>query len=1400
MAKDTHALFHETWLGEVQPLEGLTFSVPVLVDGGVMQRLSAAEAREFNDYVTRAARADDHPDKQEGSAQLLDLRALLLGFCGWTEAELHAGEQLPDDLVLRIAEEGTELRPTLAIPHGANPNAADSEAPGEVAPTPLEAGEQTPASRAGAAYQLLAWELPPGLDLDASESETTDWHYPPSAKLERLLRETRVPIGLLSNGDALRLLYCPHGQATGWVTFHVDYMASTDGRDMLSALRELLHADRVMGGMPDTPTTLELLQQSRERQADVTTRLGEQVLEALQILLEGFEAAAARDGDAVLREAMHQAGNHVYEGLLTVMLRLIFALYAEDRALLPVEHPIYAGHLSVGGLYDALVADADAYGDTMEQRFGAWPRLIMLFRALYFGLEFRDPGKAPLDEHATLSMPPHRGRLFNPENYAFLEGCVPAGGAPVSPEDRASTRLPSISDGVIYRVLRRLLFLDGQRLSYGALEEEQLGSVYEGLMGYAIERRMTTSICLAPSRVWVSPAELLERPRATRVRWLQDLSVASAGAKRLAEAVEQVEDEHAGKGLNAAVLTKLREFSIAPTGRRAGRQRGREQLAAEVEPDRLVIQPGEERRRTSSHYTPRSLSGPIVARTLEPLLAAMRAKAARERPEEPDPQPTAEELLSLKICDPAMGSGAFLVEACRFLAKQVVAAWARRGELAAIVEESGDDTAKRKPEQLAMRMVAQRCVYGVDKNPLAVELGKLSLWLLTLARGQTFTFLDHCLKAGDSLVGLTKGQLLAMDWSVRDEDAAPAKKGKAQQAEAQLGFFDGQARRALDKATIARRKLAELAKRGHLDGVERHQHELHIEAERALERVRDVADILLSSYFFPYEEREKLAPKFLFDGKKISDKDRQACLRRVRDELSFWLQAADAPRLPKGLELRRELVRECIRPMHWEMEFPEVFSADRKEALADGGVGRVWVDAVIGNPPFVHGKGISTNFGPSYSEWLGMAYSANKNADISALFFRRAHWLLGQHGTSGLVATNTISQGDTRIAGLQILVDSGAQIYDAVTDLKWPVKGVNVSVSVVHIAIGKPGFSTSGCRLNGQDVAQINSQLRSSSERASPSNLEVNAGRSFVGSFVLGKGFVLTPEERASLIARNKRNAERMPPYVSGDDLNSSPSNTPSRYVIDFWDFDITKAMSWPDLFKIVEKDVKPDRSKQKRKMLRERWWQYADKRPGLYRAIRKHPRCLVRSTVSKHGVFLFQPTDRVFSHNTVVFDIQSYSAFGVLQSRIHEHWVARHSSSLETRQSYRPSDCFETFPFPDEHTLAETAPLESIAKRLYETRAAFMLVTDQGLTKTYNALKDPSDTTPEVEELRHLHEQLDRAVLDAYGQSQIAVPPYVGATPEQLERFEDQVLDFLFTRNAKLAAQEAKAQTRAKS
>ncbi|MCP4660389.1 MAG: N-6 DNA methylase, partial [bacterium] len=450
------------------------------------------------------------------------------------------------------------------------------------------------------------------------------------------------------------------------------------------ALVMLLSLQRFFGVAPEHQLPA-LLVASRKRQADVTNDLAAQVFGAMVDLLRGFEAAAERDASQVFDEVVRRDDDHVYGGLLSVLLRLVFLLYAEDKELLPTDDDLYAEHLSVFALFEDLQADYGAYPDSMDRRFGAWARLVSLFRAVHYGVR-----------HGDFVLPARRGQLFDPDTHPFLEGRALGGSAPFTmAESRAAVRLPTVDDLTVYRVLRKLVVFEGQRLSYATLDVEQIGSVYEALMGYHVVRVFSDAVCLRPSRAWVEAKDVLEVPVARRAKWLQETTgLAKAQAKKLHEALRDAVTED-------DVAAVLEGFRVKGTERaRTGR---------------LVVQPGAERRRTSSHYTPRSLSAPIVERTLEPLLRTMGEA------------PPAERILRLKVCDPAMGSGAFLVEACRYLADQVVAAWTRDDELDEVVREHGEDVWNH-----ARRLVAQRCLYGVDKNPFAVNLAKLSLWLVTM--------------------------------------------------------------------------------------------------------------------------------------------------------------------------------------------------------------------------------------------------------------------------------------------------------------------------------------------------------------------------------------------------------------------------------------------------------------------------------------------------------------------------------------------------------------------------------------------------------------------------------------------------------------------------------------------
>jgi hypothetical protein len=1296
--------YHKRWLDMLAPVEGLVVSVPVLVEAECMEKRDAELSRQLADDAAAVTRyvgktAAGHPRREIVS--LDDFLSRVLGL----DPELFArGDELPAELELYVPEGGETLRPSLALKKRGS--TSDASSPAEGVPD-----VSTPQSRAGEGFVMLVSDLP-GVPLDAVDRREGHWAYPPLAKFDRLLRACRVPIGLLTNREELRLVYAPHGESSGVLTFRVGDLAAVGGRDLLDAFVMLLSKQRFFGVQKERQLPA-LLRKSRAHQANVTTALADQVFEALALLLRGFERAAERDGQALLETPLAQGGDHVYGGLLTVLLRLVFLLYAEDRDLLPTKHAPYANDLSLLSLFGQLQADHAAFPDTMARRFGAWPRLLAVFRAVYFGARWGE-----------VVMPPRRGELFDPTRYPFLEGWGPEGGAPRSAKERALLRVPTVDDETLYGVLDKLLVLDGQRLSYRALDVEQIGSVYEKLIGYSVVRLDAPAVCLKPERVWVSAEQCRATTPARRAAWLQE--TASVAKKR----ATQLAAELAKAKTDGAVLDVLEAERV-----KGSERRGRGDY---------VLQPGTERRRTSSHYTPKSLTSPIVARTLEPLLRALGEA------------PASDQLLALKICDPAMGSGAFLVETCRFLADQVVAAWSREGKLEALRGKTDDVVLH------ARRLVAQRCLYGVDLNPFAVTLARLSMWLVTLAKDAPFTFVDHALRHGDSLVGLTLEQLRAFHW-------APPK-------QLELTSIAREVDAALEEARGYRERILALAEAG-AEATEEKEHLLR-DAELALERARIVGDLVIGAFFGH--------PK---------DKDRERARAERLEQVRAWFDGDGE--LPEELRAWREQARGLVKPFHWSIEFPEIFYAARPDPLQERQVtGAAFMDAFLGNTPFAGKNTVSDQHGDRYIPWLQVVHSGSHgNADYCAHFFRRAYDLLGSNGTLGFIATNTISQGDTRATSLHHLItrtENAVEIYDAVRSLMWP--GVaNVAVAVVHAAKGRT--RSGAARLDGETVPTINCRLRGKPERPDPVTLGANAGKSFVGSYVLGMGFTLTPEQREALVRKNPKNAERIFPYIGGEEVNTSPTQDFERNVINFGTKSLEQADEWPDLVRLLRDEVKPERDKNNRENYRNLWWRYAELRPGLYEAIAPLKRCLVNARVTKHLCFAFQPSARVFSDQLYVYPFEDLAHFAILQSRIHEPWARLLSSTLEDRLRYAASDCFETFPFPRDTALTHASPVEHAGKALYEARAKYMVDTQQGLTQTYNKLKDPEHSDARIVQLRRLHEAMDRAVLDAYGWGDLPVPPY--GTPvtaderRTLEQFEDEVIDRLFALNQQRAEEE---------
>ena len=441
----------------------------------------------------------------------------------------------------------------------------------------------------------------------------------------------QVPIGLLSNGTHLRLVYAPRGETSGNLTFPVQAMTEVAGRPIFAALQMLLSAERLFT-LPDKQRLPYILAESRKYQNLVSTKLAEQVLAALYELLRGFQAADDQRHGELLRDVLKDDPNQVYAGLLRVLLRLVFILYAEDRSLLSNDE-VYQKYYSVIGLFERLREDAGRYTDTMDHRFGAWAQLLTLFRLIYDG-----------GRHGGLKLLPRKGYLFDPDRYPFLEGRPK--GSMRQPGER--TEPPRVSDGVVFRVLQNLLILDGERLSYRTLDVEQIGSVYETMMGFNLEVAQGRSIAIKPTKPHGAPTtinleELLAAKPADRAKWLKEKSDQAVTGQAAAALKEAATPEDA-----VAALERKASFAATPRVVPAGA---------------MVLQPSDERRRSGSHYTPRTLTEPIVETTFRPILERL------------GPNPTPEQILDLKVCDPAMGSGAFLVAVCRFLAELLVRAW-----------------------------------------------------------------------------------------------------------------------------------------------------------------------------------------------------------------------------------------------------------------------------------------------------------------------------------------------------------------------------------------------------------------------------------------------------------------------------------------------------------------------------------------------------------------------------------------------------------------------------------------------------------------------------------------------------------------------------------------------------
>lgn len=1253
MAKlDPQVHAHLEWLGFVRPT-GLVVSAPALVRAGAILDQRDAEGQRLlraGLLAPNVARESASAFGDAADARIDDFDHFARTVLGWRfSPKGYAGvpmAPIPPELEVALPDAGELLRPDFAV------------------------RELEPATGA-AAWQLLVQVLPAGTDFDREANSSSRLELSAHSRMERLLRQTGVPAGLLVNGRALRLISAPRAESSGWLDFRVADMVQTAGRPISAALRLLLSEERLLA-LPRHQRLAALLSDSRKFQNEVSEKLAEQVLHALYELLRGFQAAHDASSGALLRQVLAERPDEVYGALLTVILRMVFLLYAEERGLLPGDET-FQRYYSLAGLHERLREDAALFPDTMEQRYGAWAQLVALFRMVHDGAAAQG-----------MTLPPREGVLFDPDRFAFLEGRV-GDGTPAG-ESAPLIEPPLVPDGTIYRALEKLLVLDGERISYRALDVEQIGSVYETMMGFRLETATGRSVAIKAQKKQGAPTALdldalLAEGRGDRAK-----TVEQRADRKLTDRVKKaVADAGTLDALHAALLPVIDTAAtpdLVPRGA-------------------MVLQPSEARRRSGSHYTPRELTEPIVRTTLDPILARLRGADGSA--------PRAEAILELKVCDPAMGSGAFLVEACRYLGDALVDAWRVHGDQPTIPPDEDEIV-------FARRLVAQRCLYGVDRNPMAVDLAKVSLWLVTLAKDHALTFVDHALRHGDSLVGLSRQQIENFHWDTNVTYDSP---------------FRARMREQVARAADLRRRIREAGEE--VSDAERRSLWDHAQAE--LDTVRLYGDLVVSAFF---------------GAEKAKDRERR------RNDRVASVARGETTGYAAELRERREADPPLV-PFHWEIEFPEAF--DRRNA---------GFDAFVGNPPFVGGRKVSGSLSDQYAEWLAQIHDeCPGNADLVAHFFRRVFDLVRVGGAFGLIATKTIGQGDTRSGGLRWIRAHGGQIFAARRRLRWPGMAA-VVVSVVHATKG----TFEGVRLlDGRPVERITAFLFHRGGDDDPAKLSANADRSFQGSIVLGLGFTFDDKESGGvaspvaelnrIVASDPRTVEVTFPYVGAEEVNASPDHLHRRYVIDFRDRSEQDCRDrWPGLMAIVEAKVKPERTRVDRDgrfVLREplptRWWQHADKRPALYGAIAGLESVLVTGSAAvTHHMFAVVSARQVFSHKLIVFPLHDYAAFAILQSRVHEEWSALCGTTFGSGDAltYNPTKVFLTFPFPTD--TEATKLLDTVGARYRDIRSSMMQRSHEGLTKTYGRFHDPDERDPDILKLRELHAAMDRAVLDAYG------------------------------------------------
>mgnify|MGYP000971852113 CR=1 FL=1 len=1142
------------------------------------------------------------------------------------------------------------------------------------------------------------------------ETPNDGWAATPIDRLEELLRASDIPIGIITDGRWWGLVSARTGSmpASG-VVDSLTWIEEPRTRD---AFLTILGRQYLIGGAPDERLPV-LFEESIAAAEEITEALGVQVRRAVELLVQAFSESASEASRRDLPDPLPERSHDVYEAAVTVMMRAVFLLFAEERGLLPTGELFEQGYGLSGELDRLARREAEDGEESLDSTSLTWHRLLATSAAIYGGATFEN-----------LRMPAYGGSLFDPARFPCLTATTDEG-----------TLAITVSDRVMLHVLRsvQLAVLKGgeaRQISFRDIDVEQIGYIYEGLLGYTTTRVDEAYVGLKG----IAGAEP-EIPLAT----LEELRHANADAKPFAAALREwvAADQPAAKAQSAAAIARGLSAEIDPGAVSALSQAvgGDADLIDRIKPflgiirhdlrsrpyvvdsGGLLVKETPSRKNAGAHYTPKSLAEEVVLHALQPLCYSPGPHETgneaewRLRP--------SEEILDLKVADIACGSGAFLVASARYLADRVVEAW--------IAEDP--DKARRKDLHIrAIRQVVANCLYGADINDMAVEMAKLSLWLVSLDRDLPFSFVDDKIFLGNSLLGLT-----SLD-QLRKLHIDPANAS----GQDVLNDVDVDIDAVIRKAIELRERLASEIDEGDLMRsitAKRRQYE---QLQAVTAELLMLADGVIAAGL-PLGGKPGRALDETYQNLRLAVKQAQPVGVGGAGDAS-WLELI----IDEGLTPTVDTDYERWKPLHWVLEAPDV--------LVDHG----GFDAVVGNPPFLGVKSIRGAIGQEMRDFLANRGREGESgrSDLVVFFLRRAAHL--SRKTVGLLVTDAIESGDTSRYGLAALLSQSWVLYRARTSTPWPTASAGVRISYLWLSISPV---ESPAVLDHVTVRCIGASLTDAGDADNVQFDErlvhelhqvVPLPHGYQATIILGKALVVEPDEIEGV--RKAGGGAYLRPYMSGEDLAGTVGPHASRYCLDVSALSEGELRSMPRLHSWLVENVYPERARQfaKYPKLKAKWWGFLSPVEELYAALENVTFAVAFAKHSKHLWPTCVAPNQVFSNGIIVYPTDSDADYGFLASEFHRLWaIHAGGSKLNSSHRYNPSRLRKAYPFP-----ARLGALSRAGHSLRIAVEAGCAHAQVGTTQLLNLVNDPKARGTEIRAIRSCVIELNVAVAELHGYS----------------------------------------------